>query len=730
MKANDCLTFLRAHSVFWSKLGFCYDPLRLDAQGEPIVFFEDFDRFAKMHRDFAAAGVHVHTSILFNGWIGVDQYDYALTDRVLDAVFKNNPDIFYIPRIKLNVPLDWGKAHPEDMLVYYQGPRDAETIRSLVGTAKHDILGYHSPKGYYTAGGWRDDRPNVDGVISNQSFSSKQWLRDAGEALRRLIERLENGPYGERILAYHLGYGSSAETCLWGRCSPNLGDYGVNNRRAFYEWGLRKHGSLSELRKAWERPDLTSDNVEPPPPELREPVNPNLTELFSSGTGGRMCADYDRFMSDANVAAIEHFGEIVKGNTGGKAVGTFYGYFLECDNAAYTGWLGYDRIIASPHVDFIAAPKSYYRSGPGDPGGTLGAAQSINLDKLWFDELDNRTHLCQTQERQCENFAETRTVMWREFAKNLAHNSGFWWMDLGGGWYDSPEILKEVGAIERVARRIRSKPAESVSEVLLVVDEQACYQLRRSPSLHNALMKELVREFHLCGAPIDMYRPSDLERLPMSRYKLICFMNAFLMSREDLKRFEKLVNPERRVIWNYAAGILGNDFSLDNVKDLTGFALRSRPANPTAEWIAEANGPFHESGAPVGCVAGTDFPLLEVTMEDEVVPWATYTDGGVAVAARKTPLGGMDVMTALPALKMKELRTIVELAGVHCHAPANCAVYADSRFTAVFPKTNVEGEIHLKRAARVVDRISGKTAEGDHLDFKLEENRCVWLEIE
>ena len=104
-----------------------------------------------------------------------------------------------------------------------------------MGTLKHDYIGYETPDGYYTAGGWKDNRPNVGGLISNQSFSSKKWLDDAGETLRRLVRRLEDGPFGDRILAYHIAYGTSGETCLWGRFGANgvkFGDYGITNRKA------------------------------------------------------------------------------------------------------------------------------------------------------------------------------------------------------------------------------------------------------------------------------------------------------------------------------------------------------------------------------------------------------------------------------------------------------------------------------------------------------------------
>jgi len=81
--------------------------------------------------------------------------------------------------------------------------------------------------------------------------------------------------------------------------------------------------------------------------------------------------------------------------------------------AAYTGWLGYDRVLSSPDIDFIAAPKSYYRNGPNEPGGILGIAQSFNRKKLWMDEIDNHTHLVPGS--SCKSFEDTRKVLWREF---------------------------------------------------------------------------------------------------------------------------------------------------------------------------------------------------------------------------------------------------------------------------------------------------------------------------
>ena len=55
--------FLREHALFWSLLGFCYDPPIPDETGAPRLFDHHFARYTKYHHDFADAGVDVRLMI-------------------------------------------------------------------------------------------------------------------------------------------------------------------------------------------------------------------------------------------------------------------------------------------------------------------------------------------------------------------------------------------------------------------------------------------------------------------------------------------------------------------------------------------------------------------------------------------------------------------------------------------------------------------------------------------
>lgn len=664
MDRKERLALLRKNPVFWSRLGFCYDPPLKNAEGRPLVFTEDLSRYGKYHHAFGEIGVKIHTCILHAGWMGIDEYDYSLCDRVLDEIFAADPDGYFIPRIKTNVPIDWCYAHPEELFVYPEGPTEKEEIRALVGTEKQDYIGYEAPHGYYMAGDFVDPRPNVGGVIARQSFASKKWLEDASEALGRVIDRLENSKYADRILGYHIGYGSSGECVMWGRVSAHYGDYGICFRRAFYAWGLKKYGTREKLAKAWCQPCTSADDLLLPKAEARYHEKDTVSRLFRGEAEQAIAVDMDIFQSEINSDAILHFAKVVREHAPEKLYGAFYGYFLHINDAAYAGHLAIDRLLDSPDVDFIAAPKSYYRTMAGEPGGVLSATMSINRKKLWLDELDNRTHLSgglskgwESEERKwvSDGLASTRTVFWREVAKNLADGSGFWWMDLGGGWFDDPAIMQEFSRLLSASDRVRRTPWRSAADILVLADERALTHMGISEGCRLGFLEDFVCEMHRTGCLCDLYRLSDLPTLDLSPYRLIVFAYTFKMGKEE-KAWLARVPKDKVLMFNYAAGILSDDgVSLGNCAGLTGVSLLP---SDKKEY---------------------DFPTLVVDVGKEEV--LLRDEEGDARCVRTAD--GVIVNTK-PYLSASELRHITDLAGCHAYAPAGNTVYGDARFLGVF----------------------------------------------
>lgn len=656
------LEFLKNNPVFWSRLGFCYDPPIENERGEPLVFTENFEKYVSTHRDFLTAGVKIHTSILHSGWVGVDKYDYTLTDRVLDAVFSAGDDVLYIPRIKLNVPIDWCYENPEDVFVYYGGPDTADGIRELVGTERQDYLGYESPSGYYRAGDYVDTRPNVGGLIARQSFSSERWLCDAGEALRRLVDRLESSKYADRIIGYHIAYGISGETALWGRINRRYGDYGINNRRAFYEYGLKMYGTPEKLSEAWCQPHVTADTLRLPTPDERAGATDIPAQQLRYRDSDRIAIDLDLFTADVNANALEHFAGIVKSRTD-KLVGAFYGYLLYINNSAYTGHTALERLLTSPYVDFFAAPKAYARSGAGEPGGEICPAQSINLRKLFVDELDNRTYLAtENDEDRKEGFvasdvSDSVSVMWREFAKDLSHDSGFWWMDLGGGWFADKVLMGTVEKLVELNNELRREKHESVSDALVVFDERSMVHMRESVDMHRGYLRELITNLAASGVVFDVYRSTDLGMLDLTRYKLVILAYNIYADSSLCLLISKL--PESTTIaYCYLFGAWNEG----------GRALQTLPDGRFSEY---------------------DFPLLSGTCR------GSLPERAIAIAD--------------PYITSRELRSLAVNAGCHVYTDTTgITVYADSRFTAIFNDSTTDGAVTLRSRSDYIDSVSGE----------------------
>lgn len=668
-EALDCLA---SETAFYSKLGFTYDPPRFDRNGELIRFYST-EKMMEYHRNMFKRGIRLHSSLLFSGWIGDNRFDYRETDRVLAAVASLGPAVRYLPRVKFNAPLDWGKNHPEELCVYFDGPRDRESIRAIAGgSPRQDILGYDGD-GYYAIG-FRDDRPNRNGLIANQSFSSELWRHDAAEALTRLIHHVQNSPWHDMIIGWHIAYGNCGETALWGSFNQpvmHTGDFGINHRRAFFDWGMAHYGTLEKLREAWNLPELTRDNAAPPPPSMRQGSTREAEQFFRNSPKTRICVDYDRFLCEKDAESLEFLCMTAK-KADNKPAGGFYGYYMNLSRAAYAGHCAYDRVLSSPWVDFLCAPAGYYRREVGEPGGEQVCAQSITKRKLFLDELDLRTHLAQEQPRAA-NWAQSRYLLWREFAKCMMYNSNFWWMDLGGGWFDCAEIADETGKLETLARRLRAQPCRRSEAPVLVLssDESFCYH-RPNSDLHRDLMLETVSELQLCAVPLDHYRLADLPSLPLNQYRIVIILNAFEPAHHTMAYLHKNLPEGTPVVWMYTSGLVHDE-------DPLGLPLESHSPPPQFS-LKYADLPERHFSAEEHVYP---FFAIDCRHHPEITVLARYSDGTPAAAETKWE-GRTVIRIAAPLLGKAEFRKILLAANIVPRSPHFAACYGDSRFYGCF----------------------------------------------
>ena len=633
-------SILRDKTIFWSRLGIGIGYKVLDEEGNPVISNDTFSELQD-HQEFYNRGVQIHSFILESGWIGDGVYNFTTTDKTMDAACKIGQDVLLIPRIKLDPPYDWLKNHPEEVFVYYGGPRTSEEISAMVGTPLHDCLGYEAPNGMYM-GNPKYNRPNVGGKISNQSFSSDKWLEDAKKALCALITHLEE-KYGDKILGYHIAYGSSGETLLWGTICRKYGDYGITNQKKFKAFLKERYGMEAEL----------------PSPDDRYYQNDTASKFLRADNA--VSRYYDEFMGEMNSHAIEFLCKAVKEFAPKKLTGVFYGYFMGVAASGYAGHTYMQKLLDSPYVDFFAAPKLYSRCAPGESGGEHGVSQSVNISgKVWVDECDIRTHLAASDtppEWASENMLQTRNALTRELAKNMSHNSGLWFMDLGGGWYRSKEMMDFVAELNEINALIRTKPHKSQSNVLVLVDDISTGLHGISLDCIYAYATNLISDLRRTGVLVDVFRSADIKNLDLSRYKLIVFALDYRLNEKTVSCVKEKSNAT--LMFQFLAGCMADGkFSFENIKQVTGFSL-------------------YEDGRKTK----HDFPLVKIAN-------SVLKDTEKGTLAKRKEKDRTIIMNTIPFLSVAELKEIVAQAGCHIYCDAEYILYGDNRFLAVIANDN------------------------------------------
>ena len=657
MKNEEALDLLRREFLIYTMNHHLQHIYAFSSTPENVAHLEENTATVlRYHRDMRRAGVRIHTFDIHCGWVGDEEFDPSDADRILTAYFRAVPDGYAVPRILLYETIGWQRKHPEQLFVYELG--DGLTPEEIAGTVGTEYQVHI------------DARHPTD-LIGPHSFASPLWRASAERILTQLLGFLEAQPYAERILGYHVGYGSCGETHQWGEA-----DFSQVNREGFLRFGVGKYGSEKKAAEAWGMERVDADSVPIPRKAQTHPETASVDRFFHRGE--RNLLDYNEYLEELAYSLASGFAKITKELTG-KIVGIFHGYLMYA-GAERNGHTDTRRILEDPNVDFLAAPKTYYRVGPGQPGGSYSVPQSVNRKKLWVDEMDNRTHVSGEPEiwGTARDQAESSWVLWREFARNEMEGSGLWWMDLAGGWYDDPGLRQTVSEMSEVRRRLRSREKRDTADVLLVNDEMSAMYITPDIAFHHRALQDTQFEARLTGALTDLYRMDDLETLDLSGYRVVVFLNAFGMTRE---RFENLrFAPGTKFLWNFLPG-----GSPDACEALTGMRMRE-----------------------TGC-HGT-FPYLEILPREGLEVLETYADSVLPILRHPFfPNGEMEIsglpeegirtaslgdhtVCAVPAPGRALLRRLEEGAGCRFYGECGDIVYGDSRFTAVFRPDGLQFE--------------------------------------
>jgi hypothetical protein len=333
----------------------------------------------------------------------------------------------------------------------------------------------------------------------------------------------------------------------------------------------------------------------------------------------------------------------------------------------------------------------------------MSLTDSVKLHgKLWFDENDIRTWLLQGKSLrgwgQTDSYEETRGQLQREFANVLCQAVGQWWFDMGGGWYDDPRILDDIGAMNRIAAASLAWDRAPVDEVAVVVDDGSLHLMEVTNRLSRPLLLDQLPELGHLGAPVGFYALGDLEKL--APRKMYVFLNAFAPGAAERRAIERLKGQGRVLVWLYAPGVYRQGrLDLAGMEELTGvhIAMDPRPARLEVQT---------DSGA-----YGANFDVAPVFFADD--PRATVLGrlaDGRAGLVRRDVGGWTTVYSAAPKLPATRLRELATLSGVHCYLrkpQPNDVIYANRSVLAVCVSEPGLRCVTLPRACDVFDLFEG-----------------------
>ena len=660
-------------------------------------------------RMFAKSGRHVYR-IVFQPWslwegdkLDSDKFETRMNE-IVTSVVGRDPQAKIAIHWWLHGPKDWGKYHPDEIIVYDDGSTNCPNPQPLQN-------------------GWQ-----------HASYSSKVWKAEQTRIISEAVRRLENSPYADRVFSVSLGYGNAGEWNNFGYHGGKFADYSAPEREVFANWCRTRYREIDNLNHAWSA--TLSDWA-----DIRIPSRAQrLEEGWHSFAGPKASVDvrdYHRFKSEQTVDLIDEFANIVKRESNNKLlVGVYYGYFTTHltgapVHALDSGHYALAKLLKSPAVDFIISPYNYGNRkrniGLGNPIQSVmaaGKAYVVELDLPTHRFLANSPLNAAAALPQHGNFSKTPEesirYYWRDIARVAAWGVNAHWYDFSKAWYDFPEFTEFVNRVQSLQLQLASRRAEDLAKVAVLVDEESAFFLgANSRAYGGCLYETLADEMDETGAPWDLYLASDIDKVVKKKYRLIIVINQI---KDASVLREKLRGSGATVVWGYGAGLFEKGRWSDR-PDGAGAVMRvmvNQPVGAIAlgkEMIPPPTSLKSWAGTPSHNLSEVK---PRITIDDPtVIAWAKFEDGSTAVGYRGTE-NPREFWVMTPQLSRRILGPIYKSAGIHRYSQDGSSVYVNGSLVALWKAGGGDSVLGFPRkVGRLRDAWTGKVVATDIDSFKV-----------
>jgi hypothetical protein len=600
--------------------------------------------------------------------------DFKTSDLQCEAVLRANPKALLIPRIGMDAPAWWCKAHPEATMVWDRGPQE---------------------RTYATV-------------------ASPEYRREASQRLAALIEHLE-AKFGDRVAGYHPCGQNTGEWFYADTWRSPLNGYSLADRDAWQAWLAKRYPTDAAFQAAWHQPEARRASADVPTPKVRR-ASPAGT--LRDPIAERALVDWAEFQQQAMTDCVCQLARAARtASAGRKLVVFFYGYVFEFgpvgNGPATSGHYGLRAVLNCPDIDIVCSPISYFDRALGESGPAMTAAESVALaGKMWLYEDDTSTYLSTGtppgHKERVTTLAETNALLVRNTSQCALRNFGTWWMDLGAsGWFNDPGMWAEMGRLAKLDEPLLRSRLPFRPQIAAVIDEQSMLWVTpKGVAVSRPGIYEVRRALGRAGAPYGQYLQDDVERGRVDA-RLMIMLNAWRLTAAQRQSLAKALHGKTRV-WCYAPGSVDTDrISLDAMRALTGFALK--PAVTGTKALAEPT----EIGKKLGLTAalGADRPVEPLYAATDARPEETlarYRDGSAAIALRKSA-DGISIFVGTPGLSSELVRLAARQAGVHLFTETDCNVCVNGPYLSLHTAEDGPLVIDTGRQAPVVDLLNGES---------------------
>lgn len=611
------------------------------------------------------------------GWYGAKTYDYSDLDKRASALLDADPQAKFLIEVVVDAPFWWCKAYPDECAAFCLA--EPESVKSPSAPV--------------------------------QSWASRRWRTEAGEALGRLVRHISGAEWGTHCLGYQIACGTDGE---WRHAyADRMPDTGICMTAEFRSYSLEKYRrNMGLLRKGWDDPKADFDRLKCP--NAYERRYADLGAFRSSVRSRRILDYYECFYGAQNDAAL-HFCRTVRRTTAGSVlVGLAYATMFGGNGGAEDGHAYPEAVLDSDAVDFIAAN---------------GAADSASLPFLRA-----LTGSIALRGKYLFYSAGAGVDPMFSAATALTHNGGFILPA------DTPRAaLQGVARAAEQALRGPTSPGKRVSQVALIVDAAGMLTLSRSDTntwLGKTLLTDQIVELSRLGAPCDVYLLSDLFHPKFRDNKVTIFLNTFYFSEAEQRRVDARVKRSGQTgVWLWAPGIISEDgIGAEMALKVTGQKIRVEKEETSMKTrVVEANDPL-TWGFHVGSHFGTDKPVMPtLTVADKTATrLGANSNNKTVFSVRRFDQWTSIVYGALPVPSVL-LRNVLRASGCHLYVDATGAealVVADSRsLTVVSPKGGTI-KLSLPGNHEITDILTGKKiVTGSDFEVKLKANVAAGFEL-